>query len=86
MKVSVTFTWCLSNCDIISNELTDVQVKKGSATNQAEIDYHYVLAKVAVRGITRGNPVSYDRIKHIYGDRGKKLDHLAETKLSRKSR
>ena len=79
----VTFTWCLSHCGIIGNELADIQARLGTDLDQHDGVHHYDTAKAEIRRRTRGGPALHKRTQQIYGDGGSKINCMAKRKVER---
>ena len=41
--------------------------------------HHYDSAKAAIRQATKELPISQERLRHIYGERGEKVNHKLES-------
>ena len=80
-----TFTQCPSHSGIRVNELADVATKEGTTVEQEGVSHHHKSAKAAIRPVTKKPPITHERLRRIYGERGEKVNHkLKSQQLSRK--
>ena len=72
----LTFTWCPSHSGICSNQLADVAAKEGTTVEQEGVSHHYDSAKAAIRQATKEPTITFERVRHIYGERGENFESL----------
>ena len=59
--------------------------KEGTTVEQEGDSHHYDSAKAAMRPSTKEPPITHERLRHIYGEGGEKVNRKLESlQLSRK--
>ena len=77
----LTYTWCPSHHGIHGNELADVAAKERTTVEQEGVSHHHDSARAAIRQATKEPPIINERLRHIYGERGDKVNHKLERPL-----
>ena len=65
----------------MGNEIADELAQRGAAANLDDVRLHYDSAKATILRATRRRKITNERIRRVYGMKGKNHDRREESKL-----